>query len=306
VEDTAAGGRLVAWTELTGAGPTTVRVALARVGPRGARILRRRVIGRVKQRYPYSLVAVTRHADLAWALDGRVVAQPHGSRPRTVGRGWERLAFEDDRTLRWRDRRDELRYLDLAPPPLRAGCPVRKRFRLVAETPLVRVTAAHYMFVPWDPVETASVLRACLRDGTDRVIAQGDGFHDSYDRRELAAISGRWVVLRATSGSRYGCGSSMVRVIDPRTAEMAGGTLTPDCGSLLPSREDPLAVTDGGAPAWIKRAGATGEDVLLAPGPEHLAAELDRGPAGSLTGLRAAGASVLWSNAGVPRSTPLD
>jgi hypothetical protein len=253
-------GSRAAWTVAHGG-----RIEL-REAKDGRIVFRRRVGG--------DQVAVSSRGDLAWAGQ-HVVLKPAGARARVLGRGYY-VAFEDDRTLRWQGDDDTMRYRDLSPPPQSDGCPDRAHFATIAETPQVLVTRARYD----DFGDLIQVIRACVRGGgQDRVLDHT--FASAASQLGVAAIAGTTLLMWRTGT----LSDAYVETLDAG----AGGILRRAANA--PAPDAPGVLTAAGAPVWI-----AGTRVLTID-PHGLLVTLDSG--GPFTGLRADGATVSWSDAGV-------
>ena len=253
-------GQRAAWTVAHGG-----RIEL-REAKDGRIVMRRRVGG--------DQVAVTSRGDVAWAGQ-HVVLKPAGRRARVLGRGYY-VAFEDDRTLRWQGDDDAMLYLDLRAPAERDGCPRRAHFTAIAQTPQVLVTRAHYD----DFGDLIQVIRACVR-GSGRDLVLDHTFASARSQLGVAALAGTRLIVWRTGDLSDG----YVETVDASTGQV-----------LRRAAADPpeaaAVITATGAPVW---ATATR---LLTIDPNGALATLDSG--GPFTGLRADGATVSWSNAGVP------
>jgi hypothetical protein len=295
-----AAGRRVAWIEVRVApGRRVAEVVVADVRRR-ARILRRKVVLRDDGRGSSDFdVLITRHGELAWLADTRVVLDRRGPRPaRAILRDAARpLALEDGRTLR-----ASTQYFDLRPFP-RRGCPERSHFHLLRRTPAVEMTRARYT----DPDgQGVAVLRACLR-ATGRDAAVVGGLETEAHSVDLLGIDRDWVVISLETFFRQVfCGDVHLRVIaagSHRAGRDATFEVCPDAEPFRPFANSPLAVSDGGGLAWVTRI-PSGER-LLAFGVSGPLRELDRGPVGAIAGLHAQGRAVVWTNGGPTRSADL-
>jgi hypothetical protein len=296
-----AAGRRVAWIEervVPGRRVAEVFVAEVRGRPR---IVRRTIVLRDRGLGVTALdVLITRHGDLAWLVDTRVVLDRRGRRPARVlfRDAGGPLALEDGRTLR-----ASTRYFDLRPFPGR-GCPRRSHFQPVARTPFVEVTRAQYA-LPYD--QAIAVLRACLR-ATGRDDAIVGGLEDEVHSVDLLGIDRDWVVIERSSFFRQLiCGEERLSVIAAGSGRPGRDETLEVCAGDEPVQlfaGAPFAVSERGGLAWVAR-GTAGER-LMALGVTGPLLELDRGPAwGAISGLHAQGRAVVWTNAGAARSADL-
>jgi hypothetical protein len=109
---------------------------------------------------------------IVWIARDHVFTATLRGPARLVARNAERqdLGLEDDRTLRW-FRALRVAYEDLR-PFAGDGCPVRRRFRVLAESSQAVVSRADYGTV-WD--EDVEVVRLCSRaNRNDPVVLQPD------------------------------------------------------------------------------------------------------------------------------------
>ena len=297
IADVSGAGRRVAWGELRYArGGVTAVVGVSRIGRR--RPLFTRVRSRPRDRAPHFEVAVARRGPVAWLVGRRLQSAHRRHRARLLDdESWGSLTIEDGRTLRWFTRGGELRYEELARWPEEA-CPARRRFRVVAETEQVVVSAAEYGPFAGDRVR---VFRACLRfNPSDPVIAQIRIPHRSDHTLELAGIRGEWVVLRRRVVGLYDCWSA-VEVYEPVTGDPGRGAGTLPCGRE-PGPRTPFVVTDLGALSWVVE--EEHRSVLLTAAGNGVI-ELDVAAPGGITGLVADGTAVRWLHEGEPRSAAL-
>ncbi len=90
--------------------------------------------------------------------------------------------------------------------------------------------------------------------------------------------------------------------VDARTRRQGRSANLPWCpaGSPFPATAAPVAVTERRIAAWL--AGEPGDRRLVYAGPGERAIEIDRG---AITGLRAAGTAIQWTDDGAPRSMEL-
>jgi hypothetical protein len=283
-------GQRVAWGELRrAAGRTTGRIVVSRL----ARGRARRVHSRVVLRRPADLeVVLSTRGELGWLTRGRVLTATLRGPARVVSRrAWTGLALEDERTLRWWLYTSEPRlgYEDLRPWPAE-GCPVRRRFGPEDAGDEVVATSSHFLTAAFDVV---TVVRACVRaTGADPVIHQ-----TGSDDFELARVSGPWVVILSTIGSRYtGCVWAIVDVLNAVDRVLGGRHSTFGCDrARMPDQDDPLVVTGRGAPAWIVR--TPERSTLFTPAGDGLI-ELDTAGADGITGLTASADAVQWLHDG--------
>jgi len=293
-----AGGDWIAWSETYQRGGASV-----------ARVLRARRTAprRVRRVWTSRLDVPTRvltssRGEVAFTTSrGLRLALP-GRRARLVARdaGGDVL-LDDDRTLRFSDPdTGAVRFLEL-PRPAAAGCPARRAFAPVLQTPELTVTVADWRDAEQD--EGAIVTRACLTaSGADPVIAQGVLTAERDEDAVPFAADRTWVLLARRDRRRAG-DRAVVEALDARDGRVARRA-TVSAGDLPPAPRRPAdavpaAVTDAGAPAWLTTAGGTAR--LLAVTAAGALAELDRGPAGSITALRAEGGVLRWSGPTGPR-----
>jgi hypothetical protein len=287
-------GRYVAWAELRYArGRPAARVRVGRIARGRVRVVDERVVLRRSQwrwrSTPAVDVVVTTRGEFAWLANDGVLTARVGERARGVSRGGDSpFVLEDDRTLRWWND-DPFAYYDLRPWG-GAGCPQRRRFRVLAASDRVRVSMAQYV----DEADiTSSVVRACV-DGEDRVIAQ-----DEFSPYRVGGFDGEWVVLALRVSSRSGCEWIGIEVYDARSGRAGRPGRLPSCDDREPTLGMPLVVTTSGAPAWIvSRAGVSALYTTVGDG----VIELD---SGGLAGLVADGTVIRWVHDGQPRSMDL-
>jgi hypothetical protein len=188
-------GKRIVWSEMRrGERRARGSLVVSRLERGGLRRVHRRLV----LRRPGALdVVMTSRGELGWLARDHVLTSTLRGPARVVARNAERrdLGLEDDRTLRWfRDTRETLRvaYADLRPWRGR-GCPVRRHFRVRAESPETVVSTATYGTV-WD--EEVEAVRVCSRaTGDDPVIFQVDSLFGHSKWVSRAMVNGAWAVL---------------------------------------------------------------------------------------------------------------
>ena len=309
VTDIAGDGRRVAWIDER-TGRRGVRATLTVIdGVRGRR-LRRDVIGRsTRPGVTYPKVALARGGLLAhetYAGDERaIVVRDRDQAPLRIDDTVDgAFGFEDGRTLRWEGLYSGLHYRDVRPWPDAIGCPRRARFRNPRAYGEVVVTTARYTYGE-DGV--TYVTRACLpASGDDPVIGQAGGDLVGGSSFDVVGGDRTWLVIVRHSTSRYDPGSPYeVSAFDVGALRIGrAGKLEGDprpAGSIAPPTWGmAVAVTTDGVPVWVAR--ENDGDSVRTLTVEGAGTELDRGPIGSIAGLRADGERVRWTNAGEPRS----
>jgi hypothetical protein len=303
ITDVAGAGAWVAWTEIRYRSDRE-RVTVHRRRIAGGRMRERRTYGLARRgpRWPRVAVVVTTRGEVGWLAGGAVFASRDvEGRVRIVqGIDASRLRLEDDRTLRWWDHeRETWEFHDLRPWP-GGGCPVRSRFRVVAESPEVVASEGDYTFMG-DPV---GIVRACARStGADPVIARSFVYFASGEQLGVAGVSGAWVVLVRRFERAAGCAGAKIEVVEA-VADRYGRGGSPACADA-PARGAPLTVTANGVPAWIVQDGAGSRLLATVRGEGPSVVQLDAAGSGGLTGLAASGTRVSWRHDGEPRAVDL-
>ncbi|HEX8207731.1 MAG TPA: hypothetical protein VF587_16825 [Solirubrobacteraceae bacterium] len=258
---------------------------------------RRRVIRRVAAplRIREALVVGPR---VAWvegprggpdALLARHLIRPGA--PRELDRGFiELVEAAGATTLDWIGD-GAFRSADLAPPPLRAGCPLRSGARTVAEGQGVQVTFA------WHARGTERerlVWRACrLGSGRDRVVLVESGGMTSGTVVRVAGTGEGVVAFVLESYDKYnGCNREHVVSVDADTGATLRRGADDWCGAgAAPPERTPAAVTATGAVAWVQ------DGALRAVTASGAVEVLDWGAIGDL---RAVADLLRWTNKGEP------
>jgi len=161
---------------------------------------------------------LTADGDLAWSEPGHdrdllFVRRTDGSlelvRPTSDPSS---LAVEDGRTLRWGDGSLPYEFFDVRPvPSLGTGCPVRERFRNIADDGQVVIRQADYP--PY--VQT---YRACLRgSGRDVVIGGAFSLSEDFGDARPVLVRAPYVVVHDFSFSKYGSDPSTLTRFDLRS-----------------------------------------------------------------------------------------
>jgi hypothetical protein len=293
-------GRRIVWSEMRrGGGRARGSIVVSRRERGGVRRVHRRLV----LRGPGALdVVLSSRGELGWlARDHVLTASPRGP-ARVVARNsaGRSLGLEDDRTLRWfRDTSETLRvaYADLRPWP-GDGCPVRRRFKILAESPEAVVSTASYGTV-WD--EDVEAVRVCARaTGKDPVVLQLDSLFGHPKWVSRAMVAGPWAVLVLSStGKGANCTAesvAIVNAVDGTHRRTRGGCH----GATL--EHAPMVVTDTGAPAWILRHPDRSAVVTTRGG---VLVELDSAGRDGLSDLTAEGTVVRWLHDGEPRAADL-
>ena len=257
------GGRLVAWTEVrVRDGVTTTVVRVAKLSGKRMRVIRKlRVLRRSGMGFADAGVAITSRGELAWTLRDVLVSRwrlklqrARGRPVRTPARGMGApgIAFEDDRTLRWRGSGYE--YLDLRPPRIVDGCPDRGDFEVDYHDDRVQVSSAEY------GEGEGFVQRVCVRGSRrDHVIDQDElDFLDSHP--SIVGRRGRWLVQTHVSGGRYeACAHASLRTIDIATGHRRRDGTLEVCDDQwpppFPQRIEDVQVTLDGVPTWTDAQG---------------------------------------------------
>jgi hypothetical protein len=290
-------GRRIVWSEMRRGGG---RARGSIVVSRGVRRVHRRLV----LRRPGALdVVVSTRGELGWLARDRVLTATLRGPARVVARNsaGRKLGLEDDRTLRWfRDTRETLRvaYEDLR--PWRGGrCPIRRRFKIRAESPEAVVSTASYGTV-WD--EDVEVVRVCSRaTGKDPVVVQVDSLFGHPKWVSRAMVNGPWAVLVLSStGKGANCVAESVAIVNA-----VDGTHRHTRGACHGATLEyaPMVVTDTGFPAWILRY-PDRSAVVTARG--DVLPELDSAGPDAITGLAVDGRVVRWLHDGEPRSAVLE
>ncbi|MCP9489194.1 MAG: hypothetical protein MSC31_04900 [Solirubrobacteraceae bacterium MAG38_C4-C5] len=145
-------------------------------------------------------------------------------------------------------------------------------------------------------------MRACLRDtGRDRVVGQASSSFGSGSAVGGPRSDGDWIALYRDGISRYyGCEFTEIETLNLRTDQRGAPFDLPGCET--PRDDEPDAITDTGVLAYVAQKEGRWSVVAFAPGGE----QLDTGPPGSITNLRAEGSILRWENAGQPRSAEVE
>lgn len=180
-------------------------------------------------------LVLTADGDLAWREPRRdrsplFVRRTDGSSELVRGSiGTSTLAVEDGRTLRWGVGFVPYEFFDVRPVrSLGTGCPVRKRFRTIADDGQVAIRRADYPPYLW-------TFRACLR-GSRRDVVIGGGLSISEDFADAKPVLVRapYVVVHDLAFGKYGTEPSTLTRFDLRS----GAALRLDHGELTDVRAE--------------------------------------------------------------------
>ena len=140
----------------------------------------------------------------------RIIVRAPGGPAEEVDRGRiTSLAVEDGVTLRWENAEAGAgwRFRDLAPPPVRDGCPARSLYAPLAEGEGILVTRAEYDEGTdvYGGRVARTVVRACARgSGRDAVVAGGWRGWGYSTRVEVLRFEPGAVVFLIRTGDKYG------------------------------------------------------------------------------------------------------
>jgi hypothetical protein len=294
-----AGGRVAVLVARVGPSGTTAEMIVFRVQD-GRAVRRRRVL---TARNPVALTAlqvgITSHGDLGWTVPrgggsyaAELVVQRIGAQPAVAGRldltDLDDLGVDDDATFVVASSPPV--FFDVRPPQMVAGCPVRRRFPVVAQSPDLVVTAGQVN----GGTET-SLVRVCLRgSGRDEAIAAATATVGNGHVVTARGARGTTVLVERRETSRYpdGCIRPIVSAIDVTSGRRrsigAGGCDAVGFADSSPSGS-PIVL----APDY------EGVPLLLTTTQDGEPLELDRGP---ITNVAVVDSRVTWRHDGQPRS----
>ena len=150
---------------------------------------------------------------------------------------------------------------------------------------------------------TTSVWRGCLRSG-GRYLRFADGYEDFKGGEALSGfeLAGRYAAFRRSNYSYSSGGSLSAGVVDLRTGEDVLSMGVAD--DREPRTLQELTVSTRGQLGLVLRDGQ--EDLIRVARPGGSSPrELDRGPAGAITGLAIVGGVARWRNNGAERFAAL-
>lgn len=139
------------------------------------------------------------------------------------------LVVDDGRTLRWGAGFEPYEFFDVRPVPSGGtGCPVRKRFRSIADDGQVVIRRAKYPPYLWS-------FRACLRgSGRDVVIGGGLSISEDFADTKPVLVRAPYVVVHDFSLNKYASDPSSLTRFDLRS----GAALRLDYGELTDIRAE--------------------------------------------------------------------